>query len=178
MNPVKLKRLLSLPIKGENASLLSVDVLLDTEANEHELFIADFDVDCDGVDDDGNPYNPDGDPYYQPDTSLHHNGQALNAYKVEFIVVPMAVVNACKGIVLGCQARATNTKTGQSVWAVVGDTGPKNKLGEGSPACASAIGIDPNPNNGGEDSYDAVLYELWPGTPALVNGVLYTLQPS
>ncbi len=40
---------------------------------------ADADIDADGVDANGQPNNVYNDPYYQPDTSLHNNGQALNA---------------------------------------------------------------------------------------------------
>ncbi|MGO4422787.1 glycoside hydrolase family 75 protein, partial [Streptomyces sp. MCAF7] len=37
-------------------------------------------------------------------------------------------------------------------YAVVGDTGPTKIIGEASYATANALGIDPDPENGGTDS--------------------------
>lgn len=141
------------------------------EPNGRVWWISDMDIDCDG-----SGGNPDHDPYFQPDTSLHHNGKALDAYKEKYGVVPPAVVNGVKGVVLGAQMKITYLRTMKGVPAVCGDTGPTKKLGEASPAVASAIGINPNPNHGGEDG-KFVLYEIWPGVPAMVDGIRYELQP-
>ena len=135
------------------------------------FFVGDFDVDADG----GN--NPDHDPYWQPDTSLHYNGKAIDAETVSGIVVPGWLVKAVKGTVLGCKARATNLATMQSYDAVVHDTGPRNKDGEGTPYLAKKIGINSNARRGGEDE-PVILYEFWPGIPAVVDGITYTLQPT
>lgn len=97
-------RLLNLPIKGENTSVLAVDVLKD---GPKIFFVADCDVDADGSG--GNPYH---DPYFQPDTSYHLNGKALNPHKVPFIVVPSSIIKAVKPVVLGCRAKMTYLKTG------------------------------------------------------------------
>lgn len=133
-------------------------------------FTADADIDCDGG------KNPHKDPCWQPETTLQLNGKSIDADVVPFIVVPPVIVKSVNPIVLGCQAQVTNGRNGKSVLCVVADLGPKKKLGELSPAAARAIGIDPNPNTGGEESA-TVFYELWPGTPALVNGIEYKLQP-
>lgn len=141
-------------------------------------FLADADIDCDGVGADGKPNNIDHDPYYQPDTSLHHNGQALDAYTVPYIVVPPAIIQAVKGVVLGCQARLTYRETGQSAMCVVGDIGPRLKIGECSVKAARVVGMPSNPNTGGCDDPRLCLYELWPGKAGLAAGVQYKLQAS
>lgn len=133
-------------------------------------FVADADIDCDGG---SNPFR---DPCWQPDTTLHHGGKAIDAEAVPFIVVPPVIVKKTLGAVMGCRARATNTLTGACVDCVVADIGPTRKIGELSPAAAKAIGINANPVSGGEESR-IILYELWPGTPATVRGVTYSLQP-
>jgi hypothetical protein len=77
----------------------------------------------------------------------------------------------------------TNTKNNKSVEAVIADSGPRNKLGEISLACAKAIGVPAGEgakypaNSGGIDSH-IIHYQLFPGVPAVVNGVTYPLQPS
>jgi len=118
-----------------------------------------------------------GDPDAQADTSLHWQGRPLNADEDRYIVTPPAIINGVKGIVLGCQATVTNTKTGLSTEAVVGDIGPHKKLGEISVACAIALGINPSPTRGGIDEH-VIFYALKPGVPAVVNGKHYTLKPS
>lgn len=133
--------------------------------------VADFDVDCDGG---SNPFH---DPYWQSNTSLHHNGKPIDSETVSGIVVPGWLVRKVGPVVLGCSARATYLANMQSYPAVVFDTGPLTKSGEGSPYLAKKLGINPNPNNGGEDE-PVVLYELWPGIPAVVDGVTYSLQHS
>lgn len=164
-----IQRLINLPIAGDKTPYPSVDVL--HEYGRH-FFIADLDVDCDGPNG-----NPDNDPYWQSGTTLQHNGKSIDSYKVKGIVLPPGVIKVAKGIVLGCKARLTNLKTGAFADAVVYDVGPSRKLGEGSVAAVKAIGINSNPNTGGEDSYDAVLYEFFPDVPAVVDGVTYKLQP-
>jgi hypothetical protein len=102
---------------------------------------------------------------------LHVNGKPLNADVDRYIVVPLQVPRMVGPVVLGC--RAVVTYQGKSVEAVVGDLGPRTRLGEMSIACAEALGIDSNPNTGGVDT-PTVHYALWPGVAA--QG--YVLQPS
>lgn len=138
-------------------------------------FVADYDNDADGGD------NPDNDRCWQADTSLHFpkrpGGKPIDAEKVPGIVVPGWLVAKVPGIVLGCHGRATNLRNMMWEDAVVHDTGPQNKDGEGTPALSRRIGIDPNANHGGED-FAAVLYEFWPDVPAVVDGITYELQHS
>lgn len=104
----------------------------------------------------------------------------VDSSTVPFIVVPPMIVKSVKGIVMGCRATVTNSHTGQTVEAVVGDGGPRDHLGEISVACARAIGVPTGgrfaANSGGADS--GIHYQIWPGVPAVVNGVTYPLQGS
>jgi hypothetical protein len=118
-----------------------------------------------------------GDPDKQNDTSLHHNGQPLNADVDQYIVVPPAIIAGVKPIVLGSQAHVTNTGNGKTCAAVVGDVGPHRKLGEISVACAKALGIPSSPVSGGVDEH-VIKYVIEPGVPAVVNDVTYQLQSS
>lgn len=115
-----------------------------------------------------------GDPDFQPRTSLRLNGVSLNSDRVPYIVVPPAIVSGVTEVVLGCHAEVEYQ--GKFTSAVVGDIGPHNKLGEISIACAVALAIPSSPNTGGVDS--GVFYQLFPGVPAVVNGIQYALQPS
>lgn len=130
--------------------------------------MADFDVDVDGS---GSSH---GDPYYQPDTTLHRNGRPLNSDLENFIVLAPPLIKKVRGIVLGCRARVSYR--GRSFDAVVGDVGPTRKVGEGSYRLAQLLGMNPSPISGGEDS-PIVLYEWWPGIPAVVDDLTYSLQP-
>lgn len=100
----------------------------------------------------------------------------LNAETVPFIVVSPLIRQRAKGIVLGCRARA-RMKGGEWQEAMVGDIGPRFKVGEVSIALARLLGIPSSPRTGGEDS-PIVEYELYPGTPAVLDGVTYELQPA
>jgi len=134
-------------------------------------FTADADIDCDG-----SGGNPDGDPWFQPDTTLHHwDGTALNAYDEPFVVTPPLVVKRTRKIVLGSLAMVCHLRTGAWCYAVVGDVGPTRKAGEVSVACARKLGIDPNPVHGGE-SDKVVKYTIFVGVAAHVSGVTYQLQ--
>lgn len=120
--------------------------------------------------------------YFISTTSYEHDDQPtatqrryLNSETVPFIVVSPKIRNGVKGVVLGCQARITYK--GKSIEALVGDMGPLRKVGEISIAAAKALGIPSSPRTGGLDE-PVVLYELWPGKPAVVNGVKYELKPA
>lgn len=90
------------------------------------------------------------------------------------MVVPGWLPKSVGPIVLGCLGKVTNLKNGKSAMCVVHDTGPLKKTGEGTPFLARLLGIS-DKENGGED-FPVILYEIWPGTPAEVNGVKYDLQ--
>lgn len=141
-----------------------------TTGQEIVEFIADMDVDCDGVG--GNPHH---DPCFQSDTRYHHNGKALHAEEVPYVVVPPVVLRRTKGKVLGSACEVTNLSNGKQTVAVVGDSGPTRKIGEGSPALCEALGLDPNPNHGGT-SDRIIKYRIYVDMPATVLGVQYELQ--
>jgi hypothetical protein len=127
------------------------------------------------IDDDG--LGPsDGDPYHQNTTSLKQNGKSLNGNSDKYIVVPPAILYGIKAIILGCQAYVINTLNGMNTEAVVADIGPPDKIGEMSVACAEALGINPNPVSGGENSH-VIHYHIIPGARATVDGREYSLQP-
>lgn len=127
-------------------------------------WIAKAAIDCDGT---GPKY---GDPCAQNDTSLHLNGKALNADIDRYIVVPPQIITAVEGIVLGCDA--TVSWRGRTVKAVVGDIGPRKKIGELSVSLARDLGMNPSPTRGGVDAHE-VIYTIYPG----VFAVGYSLQP-
>ena len=54
---------------------------------------------------------------------------------------------------------------GKVQYAVFGDTGPDNIIGEASYACAAALGIDPDPLTGGTDG--PVTYIAFLGSGAI-----------
>src|SRR5437899_8982203 len=72
-------------------------------------------IDSDGV----GPHH--GDRTAQDETTYKPD---LNADVDRYIVVPPAIRNGVKGIVIGCQAQVVNTKNGLQSDAVVGDIGP------------------------------------------------------
>lgn len=113
---------------------------------------ADMDIDCDGQR--TAKCSESTDPWYQDDTAFHQsNGQPLKADSLPYIVVPSSSSiwkyssYGIKGG--GVVAVIYNNKV---EYAVVGDTGPTNIIGEASYATASALGIDPDPATGGADS--------------------------
>ena len=113
---------------------------------------ADMDIDCDGQV--TAKCNGDTDPWFQDDTAFHQsNGQALRADSLPYVVVPSTssiwkyTSSGIKGG--GVVAVIYN---GKVEYAVVGDTGPTQIIGEASYATASALGIDPDPETGGTDS--------------------------
>ena len=137
-----------------------------------------------------------GDPCpgaYVSATSLHlpgKDGKALpnsspfkyvDSATVPFVVVPPMIIRGVTGVVMGCRALVTNTRNGKSVDAVIADTGPSDKLGEISLACAKAIGVPSgegttHPADSGGVVEHIIQYRLFPGVVAVVEGVTYPLQ--
>ncbi|MFE7842365.1 glycoside hydrolase family 75 protein [Streptomyces sp. NPDC057474] len=113
---------------------------------------ADMDIDCDGRP--GPRCNRDSDPWFQPATSfLQSDGRYLNSEILPFVVVPAASRTwdyRVHGIRGGSVAAVIHEDRVQ--YAVVGDTGPRNIIGEASYATAEALGIRPDPRSGGTDS--------------------------
>ena len=106
------------------------------------------------IDGDGAGGNAEADPYYQKDTSLHDAlDRPLNSREMPFIVLPgkhdpdgrpqWSDLDVIMGDLAVCFYR--------DKWCPVlfGDGGPSGKLGEGSMAAASRLGISPDPVRGG-----------------------------
>lgn len=132
-------------------------------------FTADADIDSDG-----GP-NVDHDPCWQPDTTYHHQGKAINAQKVPYAVIPLGILNLVKPMGLGCKVVCTHTLTHRSAEGVLADLGPTRKIGELSPEMARRIGVNPNSVRGGE-SRQVIRYEIHLGVPAVIDGIQYALQ--
>jgi hypothetical protein len=117
-----------------------------------------------------------GDPYHQAQTAYWNNGNFLNADVDRYVVVPPQIRAMVPGVVMGCQARATNLKTG--VWSagVVGDIGPETKTGEAAYCLAKILNPEITHNTGDDELI--YLYELWPDMPARVGDKTYKLQPA
>lgn len=150
-------------------TIAGIDVIIGDD--ERLTFLAGFMIDGDGSGDSH------GDPDFQNDTSLHLDGKALNADADKYIVLPPQVIQAVRGIVLGCQVQVTNASNGLESYAVVGDVGPHSKIGEGSIALANALGIPSSPTTGGEERR-VIRYSIFPGVRAIVDGKTYDLQAS
>ncbi|WP_189313478.1 glycoside hydrolase family 75 protein [Streptomyces brasiliensis] len=113
---------------------------------------ADMDIDCDGRR--TSNCNEDTDPWYQDDTAFHQSdGQPLRADTLPYVVVPSSsgIWNYSDAGIKGGGVVAViyNNKV---EYAVVGDTGPTQIVGEASYATAQALGIDPDPETGGAES--------------------------
>lgn len=149
---------------------MPINLIKGPAGEEMVEFVADADQD-----NDGSGGNPEHDPYHQADTALHDpEGKALNAYQVPFIVVPPVVCQRTVAKVLGSLVRAEHMVTGAVCDAVVGDIGPKRKIGELSPAAAKLLGLHLTAFNG--ESRHVIRYTIYVGRPATINGVAYQLQ--
>lgn len=113
---------------------------------------ADMDIDCDGK---PSPQcNKNTDPWFQPMTSaVSSKREYLDAAKLPFTVVP---IRSSKfdyrkaGLHLGSVIAVIYN--GKLVYTVFGDENGEGIIGEASYATAAALGIDPDPAEGGTDS--------------------------
>lgn len=100
----------------------------------------------------------------------------VDAETVAGVVVSPKIIDGVPGIVLGCRVRIT--WRGRSVECVTFDVGPRYKCGEISIAAAKPfrdLGMSSSARSGGIEENE-VLYELWPGIPAVLGDVTYPLQ--
>ncbi|MEU0524935.1 glycoside hydrolase family 75 protein [Streptomyces niveus] len=113
---------------------------------------ADLDVDCDGQV--TARCNKKTDPWFHEDTAFRQSdGEPLNAEEVPYVVVPepsRTWDHAASGIRGGGVAAVVHEDRVE--YAVVGDTGPAELVGEASYAAALSLGIDPDPARGGVPS--------------------------
>ncbi|HET6888014.1 MAG TPA: glycoside hydrolase family 75 protein [Candidatus Udaeobacter sp.] len=137
---------------------------------KYVVFVSDLDVCTDGT---GQHYN---DKSPQDETAYYNGGKFLNADEDQYIVIPPQVRSMVDPVVMGCQARATNLKTGKWFSAVTGEIGPDDKTGEAAICLARKLNPKVTANSG--DSNRIYLYELWPGMPAVVDGKKYKLEPA
>lgn len=161
-------------IQGANIRLYEEDEY----GHETVQFVADADIDRDGSEatHPNTKDTPFYDKWFAPDTTLHSpDGLPLDAYRVPYVVVPPLICQKTRGKVLGSECLLTNMVTKQNVLCVVGDIGPHEKIGEISPAAALAIGVDPDPMEGGEERR-IIEYEIRVGKAALIDGVQYSLK--
>ncbi|MEH0420913.1 glycoside hydrolase family 75 protein [Streptomyces sp. B21-083] len=113
---------------------------------------ADMDIDCDGQA--GPRCNGRTDPYFADTTAYQQSdGRYLDPERLPFIVVPMAsdIWNYRDHGIRGGSVAAVIYKD-RVQYAVVGDTGPQDIIGEASYAAAAALGINPDPHGGGAAS--------------------------
>ncbi|MFE7811471.1 glycoside hydrolase family 75 protein [Streptomyces sp. NPDC057433] len=123
---------------------------------------ADMDIDCDGQP--SARCSTATDPYFSASTAFaQSDGRPLNSATLPFVVVPVPSAlwdyrahgvrgGSVVAVVYGHQVR----------YAVVGDTGPADIIGEASYATAEALGIDPDPRSGGARS--GVTYIVFRGS--------------
>ncbi|MET9667530.1 glycoside hydrolase family 75 protein [Streptomyces sp. NPDC006475] len=126
---------------------------------------ADMDIDCDGQV--TSACNTGTDPWFQAATTFHQSdGRALDAERLPYVVVPTssAIWNYASAGIKGGGVVAV-IHNNQVQYAVVGDTGPSQIIGEASYATARALGIDPDPSTGGTAA--GVTYIFFPNTTVL-----------
>ncbi|MGW8064258.1 glycoside hydrolase family 75 protein [Streptomyces ziwulingensis] len=110
---------------------------------------ADLDVDCDGRT--GDRCNSRTDPYFTPATAYtRSDGGPLDAERLPYVVVPRPSDiwdHREHGVRGGSVAAVVH---GDRVrYAVVGDVGPRDIIGEASYAAAQSLGIPADPHGGG-----------------------------
>ncbi|MFK4105948.1 glycoside hydrolase family 75 protein [Streptomyces sp. NPDC019531] len=113
---------------------------------------ADMDIDCDGRP--GRICNRRTDPLFSGTTAFQQSdGRFLSAERLPYIVVPTpsGIWNHRDNGVRG-GALAAVVHEDRVQYAVVGDVGPQNIIGEASYATAKGLGIRADPRGGGTDS--------------------------
>jgi hypothetical protein len=113
-------------------------------------------IDCDGQR--TSACNENTDCCFYNDTSFHQSdGKPFDAAKVPYVVIPLPSSRWDYGNagIRGGDVLAV-IYHGHVEYAVFGDEGPDDSIGEASYATAKALGIDPDPSNGGTS--DKVTY--------------------
>jgi hypothetical protein len=89
----------------------------------------------------------------------------VDSEKIPYIVLPEGWYPGWD-IKVGDFSTVINLRNMKMSHAIFADTGPRNKIGEGSIALAQALGIDSNPRSGGTVGKLYILYIVFPGTGA------------
>jgi len=113
---------------------------------------ADLDIDCDGRP--GRRCSRRTDPYFTDTTAFpQSDGRYLDAEHLPYVVVPAPsrLWNYRDHGIRGGSVVALVHRD-RVRYAVVGDVGPRDIIGEASYAAAEALGIHPDPHGGGTDS--------------------------
>jgi hypothetical protein len=109
------------------------------------FWTADLGVTCDGRNA-GDGKCPGDDPNYAPQTAFTgKTGRYLAASVTPYVVVPTDF--RPDGLTGGAVVAVIYKD--RVVYAVYGNTGPDDAIGEASYACAAALGVDPDPATGG-----------------------------
>jgi hypothetical protein len=108
-------------------------------------------IDCDGQT--TTQCNKNTDCCYQPDTSFHQSdGKPLSAAVLPYVVIPLpGKIWSYKTAGLKGGDVVVVIYKNQVEYAVFGDEGPNDSIGEASYATAKALGIDDNPKTGGTE---------------------------
>jgi hypothetical protein len=106
--------------------------------------------------------------YYVSTTALADRTKRVNdparyvdASKIPFIVLPGGTARQF-GARPGDFAMVVNSRNGKSSYAIFGDVGPFDRIGEGSIALAENLGIRSDARNGG--ARRGILYLVFPGS--------------
>ena len=106
--------------------------------------------------------------FYVSATALADRTKAVNdptryvdASKIPFIVLPGAMAREI-GARPGDFAVVFNQRNGQSSYAIFGDVGPSDRIGEGSVALAENLGVRSDARNGG--ARRGILFLVFPGS--------------
>ncbi|MEU8975534.1 glycoside hydrolase family 75 protein [Streptomyces monashensis] len=121
-------------------------------------------IDCDGQTTARCSHSAAGDTF-APDTAVHQSdGRPFNAATTPYVVLPRPdnATWSYRGAGIRPGDVAAVIYNGRVVYAVFADVGPRQQIGEASYATAAALGIAPDPSNGG--THDDVTYILFPHT--------------
>lgn len=115
--------------------------------------------------------------YVRPRFALTDPRRYINAQEVPGVVVPGLLIRKVPGVVMGCAVEVTNERNGITTPAMVHDSGPGDKVGEGTPELARRLGLPDSVLHGGTD--DAIVtYRLYPGRQVTLNGETFALLPA
>lgn len=130
---------------------------------------SDMDIDCNGKI--TAQCNDNTDPYFFNDTSFHQSdGTPLDAAALPYVVVPepSALWDYRLSKVRGGSVVAVIYR-GKVTYAVVGDTGPGEVIGQGSYALAAELCVNPAPSGGGVPS--GVTFIVFTGDTSVVSPI-------